>query len=114
MLTGCLALVRPVGMSEEAAEEWISLATDEVQHVPADLLDEGCAMARRKCRHHGAIVPTIMDHAEERWAARKRMRFALLERAGEAKPKREAWKPTAEELEMIKRQATDRLRAGRD
>lgn len=68
-LTACLALVVPVGMSEEARREWLSVAWITLQHLPPDLLARGCKVAREKCDHPSKIVPTVLEATAEemRW-----------------------------------------------
>lgn len=110
-----LALVRPVGMSDDAADEWLALAANELRDVPADLLDEAAAPVRRTCTHHGQIVPAVFGVVQERWDERKRMRFKLLDRGGrrESDPTpTEWWQPSAEELDAVKRGLADKLRSG--
>lgn len=72
-LTACLALVVPVGMTEEARREWLSVAWQTLKHLPADLLSVGCMEARKTADHPSKIVPAIAGYAEERLAARKRL-----------------------------------------
>lgn len=115
MVASALALVRPVGMGEEAADEWIALAANELRDIPADLLEEAVVAVRRTCTHHGQIVPTVFAHVQDRWDERKRLRFGHIERG----PRRKAdpaptewWQPSAEELEAVKRGLADKLRNG--
>jgi hypothetical protein len=107
-----LALVRPVGMSDDAADEWLVLAANELRDVPADLLDEAAAAVRRTCTHHGQIVPAVFGVVQERWDERKRMRFKLRDRGGrrESDPApTEWWQPSAEELKAVKRDLARKL-----
>lgn len=73
MLTSCLALVRPVGMTAEEAGDWLGVAIGEVAHYPAGVLHEAAVEARRTCTHHSQIVPAIIEAAEERMARIRRM-----------------------------------------
>ncbi len=42
--------------------------------IPGDLLERGCAEARRRCRFPSEIVPTIMATVGEQWEWRKQPR----------------------------------------
>ena len=64
-LTACLALVVPVGMTEEARREWLAVAWATVGHLPPDLLSIGCKAAREKCDHPSKVVPTILAETKE-------------------------------------------------
>lgn len=72
-LTACLALVVPVGMTEEARREWLSVAWQTLRHLPSDLLSAGCIEARKTADHPSKIVPTIIGYAEHRYQDRKRI-----------------------------------------
>lgn len=63
LLTSCLALVRPVGMTPDEVEDWLSVALGEVMDIPGDALEIGCSAARRSCTHHAQIVPAIIREA---------------------------------------------------
>jgi hypothetical protein len=73
LLTSCLALVRPVGMADSEALDWLGVALGEVAHYPVDVLDYAASEARRTCTHHAQIVPAIIASADERMAHRRRM-----------------------------------------
>lgn len=68
-LTACLALVVPVGMTEESRREWLAVAWATLSHLPADVLAYGCKKARQTCEHPSKIVPTIIAETDEmmRW-----------------------------------------------
>lgn len=72
-LTSCLALVVPVGMSEEARREWLAVAWATLKHLPPDLLSVACQEARKSCDHPSKIVPAITAYAEPRLRDRKWM-----------------------------------------
>ena len=59
-LSACLALVRPVGMSDDAATEWLTIAATELKDLPAGVLERAAKQARQKCSHHGQIIPAIL------------------------------------------------------
>ena len=59
-LTACLALVVPVGMTEEARREWLLVAWETLKHLPPDILHRGCEVARATCDHPSKIVPAII------------------------------------------------------
>lgn len=69
-LSACLALVRPVGMGDDAATEWLTVATSEVcdfaQSRPG-LFKAACKSVRRECTHHGQIVPGILKRQLYDW-----------------------------------------------
>lgn len=69
-LTACLALVVPVGMTEEARREWLTVAWATLKHLPADLLSLGCVKARQACDHPSKIVPTVVAETEALMRAR--------------------------------------------
>jgi hypothetical protein len=64
-LTACLALVVPVGMTEEGRSEWLSVAWATLSHLPPDVLAVGCKAARERCDHPSKIVPTIIAETKE-------------------------------------------------
>lgn len=64
-LTACLALVVPVGMTEEARREWLAVAWETLKHLPADLLAAGCRKARQTADHPSKIVPAIIEATSE-------------------------------------------------
>jgi len=117
LLTSCLALVRPVGLSDENARDWLLVAAGEVGFIHADLLEEACAAARRACTHHGQIVPAIIKHAAERMDARNRLEAQRQQTEREeqwrkeraALPKPDEWHPTIAELDELRRRATSDL-----
>ena len=65
LLTSCLALVRPVGMTENEAEDWLSVAMGVVMEYPAVTLRDAARQAQRSCTHHAQIVPTIAKFCDE-------------------------------------------------
>lgn len=70
-LTACLALVVPVGMTEEARREWLMVAWETLKHLPADILASGCAAARKTADHPSKIVPAITTATDD-WMALRR------------------------------------------
>lgn len=64
-LTACLALVVPVGMTEEGRREWLAVAWETLKHLPADLLARGCQKARETCDHPSKIVPAILAETDQ-------------------------------------------------
>jgi hypothetical protein len=71
-LTSCLTLVVPGSMSEADRAEWLRVARSTLSGIPADLLQQGCAAARKRARFVGDIVPFIFDAVGETWEMRKR------------------------------------------
>ncbi len=66
-LGACLTLVSPSGLTAEDRKEWLAVAMQTLSGIPADLLAQGCAEARKRCRFPSEIVPTIMATIERRW-----------------------------------------------
>ena len=64
LLTSCLALVRPVGMTEDEAEDWLSVAIGAVIEYSATSLRAAARKAQKTCTHHAQIVPAIVEHCE--------------------------------------------------
>lgn len=64
-LTACLALVAPVGMTEESRREWLSVAWQTLKHLPPDILASGCGAARMTCDHPSKIVPAITAETKD-------------------------------------------------
>ncbi len=64
-LTACLALVVPVGMTEESRREWLTVAWGTLKHLPPDALLVGCKAARETCDHPSKIVPAILKATEQ-------------------------------------------------
>lgn len=64
-LTACLALVVPVGMSEESRRDWLRVAWGTLKFWPVDLLRIGCEEARRTCDHPAKIVPAIVEATKD-------------------------------------------------
>lgn len=60
-LSACLALVRPVGMGDDAAAEWLAVAAAQLADLSPDAIQLGCKRARAQCTHHAQIVPAICD-----------------------------------------------------
>lgn len=66
-------------MSEENRRDWLAVAWGTLKNLPADLLSQGCAEARKTCDHPAKIVPTIVAATEgelERRRDIERMRNA--------------------------------------
>lgn len=64
-LTACLALVAPVGMTEESRREWLAVAWDTLKHIAPDDLERCARIARQTCDHPAKIVPAIIKAREE-------------------------------------------------
>lgn len=65
ILTSCLALVRPVGMTEDETDDWLGAALPMVRHYRADTLHQAAAQAKRTIDHHSKIIPTIVGIADK-------------------------------------------------
>lgn len=59
-LSACLALVRPAGMTEDMATEWLAVAASTLTGLSEYELAKGFRQARLECSHHSQIVPTVM------------------------------------------------------
>lgn len=78
LLTTCLALVRPVGFSDDNARDWLRVAAQEIADIRLDILEYACREARRKATHHAQIVPAIVAAADE-WRGLHTFRCASTE-----------------------------------
>lgn len=63
-LSACLALVRPVSMTEDAAAEWLAVAASELAGYLLLSVEAGLSDARQRCTHHGQIVPHVIKYME--------------------------------------------------
>lgn len=75
-LAACLALVRPVTMTDEAAVEWITVASRELAGFPPSVIEQACSSAKRHCSHHAKILPFVTEECERIEADFWRMREA--------------------------------------
>lgn len=64
-LSACLALVRPVSMSEDAAAEWLGVAASDLAGYRRLSVEIALADARRNCTHHGQVLPHVFKYMEE-------------------------------------------------
>lgn len=64
-LQRCFALVRPVGMTDGAARDWLAAAVAELRNIPPATLARACADARKTVTHHGQIIPAIIAASAE-------------------------------------------------
>lgn len=72
-LNRTLALVRPVGMSDDMASDWLAAALAETMDMSDVMFAEGCSKARRECTHHAQIIPAIRSRTAELDAYRMQM-----------------------------------------
>lgn len=63
-LSGCLHLVRPVGMTDDEVAEWLGVAARTLADYPLHDVAHGCGLARRQCSHHSQIVAVVAKHCE--------------------------------------------------
>lgn len=110
ILSRCFALVRPVGMKDDQAREWLTVAAAELAHLPRRVLESAAAEARKTCTHHGQIVPAILNSS----AAKYDRQFSSLdwdrpERLAQLEAPR--WKPEPGELDRIKAETAAALKA---
>lgn len=113
LLTTCLALVRPVGFTDDNAKDWLRVAAREVAYLPPGILSTACADARRAATHHAQIIPLIIESGDK--ALRERRRIDEFVGVGEAPalPPPPQWAPDRDELEAIKANAAAMLSANR-
>lgn len=78
-LTSCLSLVAPVGMDVATRREWLASAWGTLKDYPADLIERGCAHARRVADHPAKIVPAILAEVDDALKARQRNRLSAIE-----------------------------------
>lgn len=64
-LSACLALVRPVSMTEDAAAEWLAVAASELAGYRRLSVEVALSDARQRCTHHGQIIPHTIRYMEE-------------------------------------------------
>lgn len=64
-LLRCLALVRPIGMNDDMASDWLAAALFEVRNMSDGQFRSACQHARATCTHHGQIIPAIIKAAGE-------------------------------------------------
>lgn len=66
----CMALVRPVGMTDGAVRDWLTAATAEVvefAQLRPTQFQHACAEVRKEATHHGQIVPGILKRQFYEW-----------------------------------------------
>ena len=106
ILTPCLQLVAPVGMSEDDRDTWFEAARLALIDVPVDLLQRGAKHAMLHADHPSKIVPLIAREAAAALASR-RSASAIWEGADNsplALPAPGSERPTADELATICKQ----------
>lgn len=113
MLTACLSLVRPAGMSPNDADTWLMVAAEELRDIPEDLLADGCKHARRTATHHREIVALVIGHTKDALATRKRLRRHALD-ARNALPAPGRHRLTQDEVDEIVQERGRRMSVYRD
>ena len=101
-------------MTNDMAEEWLTVAVRELRDADPDMVATAAETVRRTCTHHGQIIPTMIVEIEklrQEQATRTRQEAAWEPRV--ALPASEPWRPTREELDALKRAASNSLRADR-
>lgn len=93
MLSASLALVRPVGMTKDEVDDWLSVAIETLSHLPLHIFEKGARDARVTCTHHSQIVPAILAHTRDALMWHNRMktepRLRLVAPETAAPPERE-------------------------
>ena len=111
LLTTCLALVRPVGFTDDNARDWLRVAANEIAYIPLGILTDACSETRRTATHHAQIVPGIIKFAEPMLARRASIEEAAYRPV--ALPAPPPWQPTPKEIEAIKADVARSLSAAR-
>lgn len=103
ILTPCLQLVAPVGMSLDDRDTWFEAAMLALADVPADLLQRGALVAMKEADHPAKIVPAIMREVGDSLAARRRnvQMGARVKSEAPALPAPGGEQPTAAEIDAI-------------
>lgn len=127
ILTPCLQLVAPVGMSAADRDVWFEAARLALIEIPADLLRRGARYAMGQVDHPAKIVPAIMREIGDALRARRNVgaaEAAIWQGADNAPrhalPAPGGERPTSAEADAICRQfgvgryAKDRPLADRD
>lgn len=106
ILTPCLQLVAPVGMTEDDRDTWFEAARLALIDVPADLLAQGAKHAMIHADHPSKIVPLIAREAAKALASRRSASaiWAGADNAPTALPAPGAEKPTRDEVTEICKQ----------
>lgn len=73
-LTGCLALIRPVGMTDGEGDDWLASGAKTLADFPLSDVALACAEARRECTHYRETVAFVAKRCEA--LASKRSRLA--------------------------------------
>jgi hypothetical protein len=112
LLTQCLALVRPVGFSDENANAWLTTAVGDVLEIPADILRDACRHARKTADHHSKVLPAIFAYADPEIKARRSHIIAVVPDKP-ALPAPDQWMPADGELDRIKQEMADNFPSNR-
>lgn len=97
-------------MNDNAAQEWLAVAASEVAHLPPDILADACAKARKKCTHHGQIVPNVLEASED-WMSARRSIVRPERIPHERRIEAPSWRPTQDEIAQIHREVAESLKA---
>lgn len=105
VLSRCLTLTAPSGMSADDREEWLMVAAPELADLPGMLFDDACAHARRTCDHPAKIIPAILRFEPAHyWSGpdhvRKRLADARAKLANINAPRLEQKEDVAEKHEV--------------
>ncbi|MFC0204714.1 hypothetical protein [Novosphingobium soli] len=65
MLSASLALVKPAGMTEKEAQDWLDAAYDALSHLPLYIFRDGVRSARLTCDHPAKVVPAVIAATRE-------------------------------------------------
>lgn len=90
ILSASLARVRPAGMSDDAAHEWLTVCATDVAHLPATVLQQAAREAGRIVTHHGQIIPAILGSFTVKRHEQHERTVRQLQRDGHSLPGRSA------------------------
>lgn len=88
------------------------MAATAVAELPSDILNACASKARTSCTHHGQIVPAILAESRD-WLEMRRRTVAPATIPVDRRIEQEEWSPDAAEIEAIKREVANSLRANR-
>ena len=89
-LQAMLARVRPVGMTDSAAREWLAVVATDVRHLPPRVLLAACDEAKRSVKFHSEIIPAILNSEAVKSYERHEREIKRLQRDGHVIPGRSA------------------------
>lgn len=98
----CLDLCAGSGMGDSEREAWLNAAAVTLRGIPYDLLERGCAAARKYADHPSKIIPSITKEIDKSWSDRKNERNRLQSRML-PEQKKYPWERVEEEFDPATR-----------